>query len=106
MGTLREKRPGVWELRAYVGRDARGRPVQVSRTFEGTKRAARGEMARLEASVDSQRASLSPSAVAWGRDTTINEAIAGWKRNGWEDLSPNTTNRYEYIWRNHIHDTI
>ena len=28
---MREKRPGVWEVRALTGRDERGRPTKVSR---------------------------------------------------------------------------
>src|SRR5258708_36809405 len=35
---MREKRPGVWEVRAFRGKDERGRPPQVSRTVHGTKR--------------------------------------------------------------------
>ncbi len=38
MATIREKRPGVWEVRAFTGRDERGRPTQVSQTVHGTKR--------------------------------------------------------------------
>src|SRR5439155_9128960 len=36
--TVRERKPGVWEVRAFTGRDERGRPTQVSRTVRGTKR--------------------------------------------------------------------
>ena len=38
MATLREKRPGVWEVRVFTGSDARGRPTQLSRTVHGGKR--------------------------------------------------------------------
>ncbi|HEV3213818.1 MAG TPA: hypothetical protein VGZ03_10525 [Acidimicrobiales bacterium] len=38
MATIREKRPGVWEIREYVGRDPRGRPSQVSRTVQGSRK--------------------------------------------------------------------
>ncbi len=106
MGSLREKRPGAWELRAYLGRDPQGRVIHVSRMFEGNKRAAQRELTRLEAEMESRRAETSPAAAVWGRDTTINDAIEGWRRNGWEDLSPNTTKRYESIWRTHIRDSI
>ena len=30
MATIREKRPGVWEIRVFTGTDARGRPTQLS----------------------------------------------------------------------------
>ena len=38
MATIREKRPGVWEVRQYVGRDARGRPRQISQIVRGSRR--------------------------------------------------------------------
>ena len=42
----------------------------------------------------------------WSEQTTINDAIAGWKDNGWEDLSPSTVRRYENMWMKHIHSSI
>ena len=47
MATIREKRPGVWEVRAFTGRDERGRPTQVSRTVHGTKRDAQRAAAEM-----------------------------------------------------------
>jgi hypothetical protein len=47
MATMREKRPGVWEVRAFTGRDERGRPTQVSRTVHGTKRDAQRAAAEM-----------------------------------------------------------
>ena len=47
VATIREKRPGVWEIRAYVGRDAKGRPRQVSRTVRGGKKDAQRVAAEL-----------------------------------------------------------
>ena len=38
MATIRQRSKGVWEVRAFVGRDDRGKPVQVSRTVRGGKR--------------------------------------------------------------------
>ncbi len=43
---------------------------------------------------------------AWGPTTTVNDAIEGWRDNGWDDLSPSTIRRYESIWKVHIHDSI
>ncbi len=105
-GSMRERRPGAWELRVFVGRDEAGRVRHRSRMFEGTKRAAERELARLLAAVEDERADRQVLPPGWGRDTTINQAIEGWKRNGWEDLSPNTTNRYDGIWRNYISESI
>jgi integrase len=47
VATIRERRPGVWEVRVFVGEDVRGRPKQVSRTVRGTKRAAQKLAAEL-----------------------------------------------------------
>jgi integrase len=47
MATIRERRPGVWEVRAFTGRDERGRPAQISRTVHGTKRDAQRVAAEL-----------------------------------------------------------
>ena len=45
---MRERRPGVWEVRAFVGRDpVTNAPRQVSRTIRGGKRAAQAAMAAL-----------------------------------------------------------
>ncbi len=40
MATLRERSPGVWEVRVFAGRDKTGRPHQVSRTVRGSRRTA------------------------------------------------------------------
>jgi len=50
MATIREKRPGVWEVRVFTGADARGRPTQMSRAVRGGKRDAQKLAAQLEAS--------------------------------------------------------
>jgi integrase len=46
------------------------------------------------------------TARLWGARTTFNDAIAGWRDNGWQDLSPLTAARYESIWKLHIKDDI
>jgi len=48
MATVREKRPGVWEVRVFTGTDALGRPTQLSRTIRGGKRDAQRLAAELE----------------------------------------------------------
>jgi hypothetical protein len=35
MATMREKQPGVWEVRVFTGTNVRGRPTQLSRTVRG-----------------------------------------------------------------------
>ncbi|HET9600519.1 MAG TPA: hypothetical protein VFP08_02975 [Acidimicrobiales bacterium] len=45
-GSLRSRRPGVWELIIQLPRDPlTGRPRQLSRTFHGTKREAQRALA-------------------------------------------------------------
>jgi hypothetical protein len=48
VATIRERRPGVWEVRVFTGRDASGRPTQTSRTVRGGKRDAQHVAASLE----------------------------------------------------------
>lgn len=47
MATIRERKPGVWEVRGFTGRDERGRPTQVSRTVHGGKKDAQRVAAEL-----------------------------------------------------------
>ena len=67
MATIRERRPGVWEVRVFAGRDTSGRPVQTSRTVRGTKR----DAMRLAASFDSR-----PATHAAGR--TVADILNAW----------------------------
>ena len=48
MATVRETRPGVWEVRVFTGTNARGKPTQVSRTVYGGKRDAQRVATELE----------------------------------------------------------
>ena len=66
--TIREKRPGVWEIRLFTGRDENGRPTQVSKTFRGTERKARRFVAQLEGV---------PVAQAGGR--TVADVLDAWQ---------------------------
>ena len=67
MATLRERKPGVWEVRVFVGNDERGRPKQVSRTVRGTKRAAQRAAAEL---------TVAPPAASDGRSAA--DALEAW----------------------------
>jgi len=52
-GTLRERSPGHWQLRAFAGADpVTGKPTQVARTFVGTERAASKALAALVTEVE------------------------------------------------------
>ncbi|MEE9417713.1 MAG: hypothetical protein V3V01_20715 [Acidimicrobiales bacterium] len=47
MASIREKRPGYWEVRVFVGYDDEGKPVQVSKAIRGGKRDAERLAAQL-----------------------------------------------------------
>jgi integrase len=47
-----QRAPGVWRLRAYLGRDENGQPRQIQRTFRGGERAEAKELARLVSAVE------------------------------------------------------
>ncbi len=109
-GSLRQRSDrgaDAWELRVYLGRDSIGRVRQRSVLFRGAKRSAERELARLVAEHDRAPVVVpDESTRPWGPTTTINDAIEGWKANGWADLSPTTVRRYEGIWRVHVRDSI
>ena len=106
-GPNRPRSPTAWELRVFVGRDVTGCVRHRSRLFRGTRRAAEKELAKMIAKQDAVPERV-PDEVsrAWGPTTTFNDAIAGWRDNGWEDLSPLTAQRYESVWRIHIRDSL
>jgi len=109
-GSIRQRKDRgdeTWELRVYIGRDNHGRPKQRSVLFRGGKRAAARELARLVTEQESSPAAIpQEEARAWGPSTTINQAIEGWKENGWADLSPKTVRGYEEIWERYVRETI
>ena len=68
MATVRERKPGVWEIQVFTGRDASGRPTQISKTVRGTKREAQRVAATLEAR---------PPSNAVGR--TVTDVLRAWR---------------------------
>ncbi len=79
MATIRERKPGVWEVRGYTGNDRKGKPTQVSRTVHGTKKDA--QLAGAELMVKRARS-------AGGRKlcALLDEWIEI-KTRGWADLT-------------------
>jgi integrase len=52
-GTMRERSPGHWQLRAFAGADpVTGKPRQIARSFTGTKTAAGKALAQLVSDVE------------------------------------------------------
>ena len=109
-GSIR-KRPDrgqdAWELRIFLGRDQRDRIRHKSQLFRGSRRAAEKELSRLVLAQDFEPELVpEPETRSWDSSSTVNDAIEGWKRNGWDDLSPVTARRYENVWNVHIKKTI
>lgn len=87
MATMRERSPGVWELRVYVGRDpVTGKPRQVSRAFRGGKRAANTALAQLV--VDQQAGELG------GSNGTVGQLLDEWLRTGTPEITNVTRATY------------
>ena len=89
---MREKRKGVWELRVYLGQDEHGKVRHQQATFHGAKREAQRALNRLVGDLEQDdvardQAMLEVSANPdWGPRTTFNDALEGWRSNGWADL--------------------
>ena len=98
--------PDTWELRVFVGRDTLGKVKHRSVRFRGTKRQAERELARLVSEQEAKPAPIVETELKWNSTTTINDAIVAWRDNGWADLSPSTTRRYESLWNVQIKDSI
>ena len=98
--------PGTWELRVFVGRDSLGKVKHRYVRFRGTKRQAERELARLVSEQEAKPAPIVETELKWNSTTTINDAIVAWRDNGWADLSPSTTRRYESLWKVQIKNSI
>ena len=78
-------KPNTWELRIYLGRDSEGRVLHRHATVHGTRRFAERELARLVAEQDAGPVVTPEAPKEWGPSTTVNDAIAAWRENGWEE---------------------
>jgi integrase len=58
MASIREKRPGYWEVRIFVGYDDAGKPVQVSKSVKGGRRDAERLAAQLAGRPQARSGSL------------------------------------------------
>lgn len=79
MATIRERRPGVWEVRGFTGRDERGQPTQVSRTVHGGKKDALRVAAEM---------TVQPAATSGRR--TVGELLDLWLEHNESAWSPAT----------------
>jgi hypothetical protein len=68
--------------------------------------AAERELRRLVTEQETKPTPVPEDTPEWGVGTTVNQAIAAWKANGWADLSPSTASDYETVWKLHIEKSI
>jgi integrase len=76
VATIREKRPGVWEVRVFTGRGTDGKPTQTSRTVPGGKREARRVANDLERA--GQRSAPAGRTVDDALDAWIAQSLPTW----------------------------
>ena len=89
-GSLRERRPGVWELIVQLPRDpATGRTRQVSRSVHGSKRDAQRALAALVTEVSAGKVAVS--------SVTLGEVLHEWLDLVEERLSPTTMREYRRL---------
>ena len=89
-GSMRERRPGVWELIVQLPRDSTaGRHRQISRTVHGTKRDAQRALAALVTEVSAGKVNAS--------GTTVAALLARWVAQVEGDLSPTTMREYRRL---------
>jgi integrase len=89
-GSLRERRPGVWELIVQLPRDATSpRARQLSRTVQGTKREAQRALAALVTEASAGKISSST--------TTLAELLDRWLEHVAEQLLPTTVREYRRL---------
>jgi integrase len=87
---MRQRQPGVWEVRLEAGRDpVTGRRRQISQSVKGTKRDARKVLNELAAKADLGRFG--------GTTTTFRQLSEQWLRLAGNDLSPTTLRTYQNL---------
>ncbi|MGO8873688.1 MAG: tyrosine-type recombinase/integrase [Acidimicrobiales bacterium] len=87
-GTMRERSPGHWELRAFAGRDPiTGKPKQATRTFVGGERAAAKALGALVADVDAGK--FKPTTA------TVGQLLDQWLEAGRTSQRPRTLQENE-----------
>ena len=86
-GTITERSPGTWRVRVYIGRNAQGRPIQVTRTVKGGKRQAQAELARLMVEVEHRTAPLEGP-------VTVAELLEHWLEHVTPLREPGTVRRH------------
>ena len=100
-GSMRERSPGVWELRVYVGRDPIvGTERVASRRFRGTKREASTALAKLVAELDDPTARRRAAPTKLTLEKLIDDRLDAWEG------SATTKASYRSLLSKHIAPTI
>ena len=100
-GSLRERSPGVWELRVYTGRDpVTGKERAVSRTFRGGKREASTALSKLVGELDDPAARRRAAPARITLSALIGERLASWEG------SATTRATYQSMLTKHIAPTV
>jgi integrase len=96
MGSMREKKPGIWELRVHLGRDPlSGKIQQRSRSFTGGKRQARAALSEFEAETAGHRAPAT--------DATFGFVLDEWFTSAAHGLAETTAHEYRRIIDKNLH---
>ena len=101
---MRERRPGMWQLRVYLGVDpVSGKKRYAGRSVEGGKREAQRALARLVTEAEALAATSTPAA-AEAKKMTLTELVEEHIRR--HEGSPTTLLGYRSILETHIRPTI
>ncbi len=88
-GHLEDRGKNVWRAKVYVGRQADGRRVYVTRTIHGTKRFAEGKLAELLMEVGHTNEVTT--------DGTLADLVQQWRPIAEVNLSPTTLHEYDRL---------
>jgi integrase len=89
-GSLRQRRPGSWELRVHAGRDAAtGKPAYVARTVRGDREVTERALAGLVAQITD-----SPTSPTFG---TVGELCDKWWTYSSPNLAPTVAREYRRL---------
>ena len=103
-GSIRQRSPGVWELRVYIGRDRSGR---VRHRYASSRASAlkRG-LARLVTQQEDDRHAFRNGKNGPGDRPPPSTMPSKHGSRTVADLSPNTVRGYEGVWRRDVRDSI
>ncbi len=88
MATIRQRRPGAWEVRVFLGRDPiSGKKRQRSQVVQGTKREAKAAAAAMEAGRD-------PARTPTTKARTLADLLHAWYSHGESSWSVSTAQGY------------